>query len=153
MLLLETKYELSVTIEKKDVENTPDKEYNDDDEIIGQSLEPGSKVKKGDQLILYTPKIVDKFPDMVEEGWSLADVEAFCAKYGIKLEKVEQETSAYNPGTIIGQSRTKGSTIIKGTTLKVTVAVKPTPKPEPEPEPAQEPEPEPEKPEENTGEE
>ena len=151
--LLETKYELSVTIEKKDVENTPDKEYNDDDEIIGQSLEPGSKVKKGDQLILYTPKIVDKFPDMVEEGWSLADVEAFCAKYGIKLEKVEQETSAYNPGTIIGQSRTKGSTIIKGTTLKVTVAVKPTPKPEPEPEPAQEPEPEPEKPEENTGEE
>ena len=149
--LLETKYELSITIEKKDVEDNNEKEY-DDDEIIGQSLEPGSKVKKGDQLILYTPNIVDKFPDMVEEGWSLSDVEAFCTKYGIILEKVEQETSAYNPGTIIGQSRTKGSTIIKGTTLKVTVAVKPTPKPEPEPEPEQDPEPDPE-PEGNTGEE
>ena len=131
--LLETKYELSISIEKRDVEDNNEKEY-DDDEIIGQSLAAGTKVKKGDQLILYTPNIVDKFPDMVEEGWSLADVEAFCSKYGIILEKVEQETSAYSPGTIIGQSRTKGSTIIKGTTLKVTVAIKPVPKPEPEPE-------------------
>ena len=68
---------------------------------------------------------------MVEEGWSLNDVEAFCDKYGIKLEKIEQETTAYAEGTIIGQSRTKGSTIIKGTTLKVTVAIKPIPQPAP----------------------
>lgn len=122
--LLETKYELIVTIEKKEVEDTT-KEY-DDDQIIGQSLEAGTEVKKGDQLILYTPNIVDTFPDMVEEGWSISDVEAFCTKYGLVLEKVEQETSAYTPGTVIGQSRTKGSTIIKGTTLKITVAIKPT---------------------------
>ena len=121
--LLETKYELIVTIEKKEVEDTT-KEY-DDDQIIGQSLEAGTEVKKGDQLILYTPNIVDTFPDMVEEGWSISDVEAFCTKYGLVLEKVEQETSAYTPGTVIGQSRTKGSTIIKGTTLKITVAIKP----------------------------
>ena len=131
--LLETKYGLVVTIEKKEVEDNS-KEY-DDDEIIGQSLEAGSEVKKGDSLILFTPNIVDSFPDMVEEGWSLNDVEAFCSKYGLILEKVMQETSAYPEGTIIGQSRTKGSTIIKGTTLKVTIATKPTVKPQEQEEP------------------
>ena len=132
--LLETKYELVVTIEKKEVDaNT--KEYEDDDEIIGQSLEAGSEVKKGDNLILYTPNIVDKYPDMVEEGWSISDVEAFCNKYGLALEKAQQETSAYSEGTVIGQNKTKGSPIIKGTTLKVTVAVKPTVKPKEEEEP------------------
>jgi serine/threonine-protein kinase len=127
--LLETKYELSVTIKKKEPENT-EKEY-DDDEVIGQSLPAGTAVKKGDQLILYTPNIVDTFPDMVEEGWSISDVEAFCNKYGLVLEKVEQETSTYAVGTVIGQSRTKGSTIVKGTTLKITVAIKPVPKEQP----------------------
>ena len=126
---LETKYELVVEIEKKEVENT-EKEY-DDDEVIGQSLAQGSEVKKGDKLILYTPNIVDTFPDMAEEGWSLQDVEAFCSKYGLILEKEEQETTAYTEGSIIGQSRTKGSTIIKGTTLRVTVAIKPKEKPKP----------------------
>ena len=127
--LLETKYELKVTIEKKEVEDK-ERDY-DDDEIIGQSLESGSKVKKGDSITLYTPNIVDEFPDMAGEGWSLSDVETFCNKYGVILEKVEQETTAYSEGTIISQSRTAGTTIIKGTTLKVTVAVKPKAKPTP----------------------
>ena len=127
--LLETKYELVVTIQKKEPENN-DKEY-DDDEIIGQSLASGSELKKGDTLVLFTPNVVDSFPDMVEEGWSLSDVEAFGKKYGLTIETIEQETSAYSEGTIIGQSRTKGSTIIKGTTLKVTVAIKPKEKPAP----------------------
>ncbi len=132
--LLETKYELKVTIEKKEVsEEEKDKDY-DDDEIIGQSLEAGSKVKKGDQLTLYTPDIVDKFPDMAGEGWSLSDVETFCSKYGLILDKSEQETTAYSEGTVISQSRTAGTKIVKGTTLKVTIAIKPKAKPQPKPE-------------------
>ena len=131
---LETKYELKVTIEKKEIEEKDKEKEYDDDEIIGQSLEAGSKVKKGDSLTLYTPNIVDKFPDMAGEGWSLSDVEAFCSKYGLILEKNEQETTAYSEGTIISQSRTAGTKIVKGTTLRVTVAKKPTPKPTPTPE-------------------
>ena len=131
--LLETKYGLTVNIEKKDVEDK-EREY-DDDEIIGQSLESGSKVKKGDSLTLYIPNLVDEFPDMAGEGWSLSDVETFCNKYGLVLEKVEQETTAYAEGTVISQSRTAGTTIVKGTTLKVTVAVKPKAKPQPTPTP------------------
>ena len=127
--LLETKYSLVVTVEKKEPEDD-DKDY-DDDEIIGQSLQAGSEVKAGDSITLYTPNVVDTFPDMVEEGWSVSDVEAFCNKYELILEKVEQETSAYSEGTVIGQSRTMGSSIIKGTTLRITVAIKPKEKEKP----------------------
>ncbi len=131
--LLETKYELKVTIEKKDVSDEDKKK--DENTIIGQSLEAGSKVKKGDQLILYTPNIVDEFPDMAGEGWSLSDVETFCNEYGLILEKSEQETTAYSEGTVISQSRTAGTKIVRGTTLKVTVAIKPKVKPAPTPTP------------------
>ena len=131
--LLETKYELKVTIEKK--EPSEEDKKKDENTVIGQSLEPGSKVKKGDQLILYVPDIVDTFPDMAGEGWSLSDVEAFCNEYGLILEKTEQETTGYSEGTIIAQSRTAGTKIVKGTTLRVTVAVKPKVKPTPTPEP------------------
>ena len=127
--LLETKYELVVNIEKKDVD---DGDY-EDDEIIGQSLAAGSEVKKGDTLILYIPNIVDTFPDMVSEKWTLDDAQVFCNKYGLSLEKTDQESANDLEGTIISQSRTAGSPIIKGTTLKVTVAKKPTVKETPKP--------------------
>ena len=74
---------------------------------------------------------------MAGEGWSLSDVETFCNKYGLVLEKVEQETNAYPEGTVISQSRTAGTTIVKGTTLKVTVAIKPKAKPQPTPTPSE----------------
>ncbi|MBQ9018970.1 MAG: Stk1 family PASTA domain-containing Ser/Thr kinase [Bacilli bacterium] len=127
--LLETKYGLKVTIEKKEPSDE-DKE-KDEDTIIGQSLDAGSKVKKGDQLILYVPDIVDEFPDMAGEGWDISDVETFCNKYELVLEKSEQETTAYNPGTVISQSRTAGTKIVKGTTLRVVVAIKPKVAPAP----------------------
>lgn len=120
---LETKYGLKVTVEKK--EPTEDKEYNDQ-EIIAQSLASGSEVKKGDSITLYIPNIVDSFPDMNAEGWSIDDAEAFCSKYGLTISTTYQETTQYDEGKIISQSRAAGSPIVKGTTLKVTVAKKPT---------------------------
>ena len=131
---LETKYELVVNIEKKEPENTA-KDY-DENEVIGQSVAAGTKLKKGESLTLYTPNIVDKFPDMAGEGWKLADAQAFCDKYGLTLEVTEQESYADPAGTIISQSRTAGTKIVKGTTLRVTVAKTPTPKPSPSPSPS-----------------
>ena len=127
---LETKYELVVTIEKKEVDDAT--KYDDDGNIISQSLAAGSEVKKGDSLVLYIPNIVEKIPDMVEEKWSLSDVEAFCNKYGLNLETKEEETTAYSEGTIISQNLPKGREITKGMTLRVTVAIKPKAKPQEE---------------------
>ena len=126
--ILETKYGLIVDIEKKEPSDTK-KEY-DDQEIIGQSLAKGSKVKKGDSIILYIADVVDKFPDMQGEGWSLDDAEAFCSKYGLTISTSYQETTAYQEGKVISQSRAAGSPIVKGTTLKVVIAKKPTEKKE-----------------------
>ena len=131
---LEEKYGLVVAIEKKEPEDK-NKEYKDENEIIGQSKPKGTKVKKGDDLTLYIPNIVDEFPDMAGEGWNINDVQAFCDKYELVLEKTEQQTNAYAPGTVISQSRTAGTTIIRGTTLRVTVAVKPKEEPKPTPQP------------------
>ena len=104
-------------------------------EIIGQSLAAGSQVKEGDLLTLYIPNIVDEFPNMEELGWGLEDAQAFCEKYGLTISVNYQETDAYAEGKIISQSRYPGSPIVKGQTLTVTVAKKPTAKPKPTPTP------------------
>lgn len=121
--ILETKYGLKVTVEKKEPTDN-DKEY-DEQEIIGQSLAAGSEVKKGDSITLYIPDIIDKFPDMNAEGWSVDDVEAFCTKYDLILEKKYEETTAYAPDKVISQSRVPGSPIYKQTKITVTFAKEP----------------------------
>ena len=123
--ILERNYGLNVTVEKKEPTDS-DKEY-DEQEIIGQSLAAGSEVKKGDSIILYIPDIVDKFPDMNAEGWSIEDVEAFCDKYNLVLEKKYQASTKDAPGKIIDQSRAPGSPIYEGRTLTVTIATEPEP--------------------------
>lgn len=121
--ILETKYGLKVTVEKKEPTDN-DKEY-DEQEIIGQSLAAGSEVKKGDSITLYIPDIIDKFPDMNAEKWSVDDVEAFCAKYDLILEKKYEETTVYAPDKVISQSRAPGSPIYKQTKITVTFAKEP----------------------------
>ena len=131
--LLENVYHLEVTVEKKTVDSN--KDYDDKQKIIGQSLAKGSKVKKGDAITLYIPDIVDEYPNMNGEGWNIDDVEAFCSKYGITLQTDYQETSSYEEGKVISQSRAAGSPIVKGTSLTVVIAKKPTVKPSPSPSP------------------
>ena len=80
---------------------------------------------KRETLILYVPDIKTKFPDFVEEKWTLSDIEAFCDKYGLNLEKEEVEvatTAGYKDGEVINTNRAKGSDIVKGTTLRVKIA-------------------------------
>ena len=120
--ILKTKYKLKVTIEKKDV---TEGEY-DEQEIIGQSLASGSEVKKGDKITLYIANLIEVFPDMVSEGYSVDDVEAFCKKYNLTLKKNLVQTNSYAEGRVISQSRIAGSEIIEGTNLTVEIAVKPT---------------------------
>lgn len=137
--ILETKYGLEVTIEKKDP--TDDSKEYDEDEIIGQSLAAGSEVKKGDSLTLYTPNIIEEYPDFVGEKWSLSDIEEFCDKYGLKINEIPEKvaySSSYNDNEVIRTNRTAGTKIYKGTTLTVYYAqkqAKPTPTPSPSPSP------------------
>ena len=129
--ILKTQYGMKVVVEKKEpTDNT--KEY-DEQEIIGQSLAAGSEVKAGDSITLFIPDVVDSFPDMAAEGWSLTDAETFCKKYGIIIKVNEVETERIEVGKVISQSRAAGSPIARGTTLTIDVAIKPKPKPSPSP--------------------
>ena len=131
--ILETKYGLVVTIEKKEPEDKT-KEY-EEDVIIGQSLAKGSEVKKGDSFILYIPTDEKVFPDFVAEGYTKDDVDALCKEYNLNCTFKEEQTEKYAEGKIISQSRLDGSTISKGSNLTVTYAIKPKPKPSPSPSP------------------
>lgn len=124
---LETKYELTVLVEKRDVENNS-RTY-DEQEVIGQSVAKGEKLAKGDSITLYIPNITETYPDMQAQGWSRAEVEDFATKYSLNLTIKEEETVAYDEGKVIRQSRAAGSPIISGASITVTVAKKPVTQP------------------------
>ena len=117
---------LNVLIEKKDVEKKEDYE-NKENIIIDQNPvydETKEKVliEKGDTITLYIPNIVNEYPDMVDEGWTLNDVIAFAEEYKLNLTVYDSNKNTipkekYNDFSntkVISQSRPVGDTIIEG---------------------------------------
>ncbi len=124
---VKAKLELSglvVTIEEKDVVD-PEKYEDKRQEIIEQSIKEGELVSSGDEIVLYIPKIVSKYPDMVSEEWDISRVNEFCEKYGITLKIIYMETSDKVEGTVLAQNPKPDSDILNGDILKVTVAKEP----------------------------
>lgn len=120
---LEKVYNLVVNIEEKEVENTKDKTYNEQ-EIVGQSVAKDSELTEGDDITLYIPKILERYPDLKSKGWSVDEIKEWASKKEIVLEVEYQETNEVEEGTVISQSRGTSSYITKGATLKVVIAKK-----------------------------
>ncbi len=122
---------INVLVEKKSVEKPEDYE-NKEDLIIDQNpkydKDATEKVRlsKGDTITLYIPDVAATYPDMVGEGWTLSDAEAFAKEYGITLDVTEVESDTDEEGKIIYQSRGTSDPIIKGVSLKIKVAKKKT---------------------------
>ena len=118
-------------LEKVGIEvNLVEEEKSEDDnakegEIIKQDVEEGKKLKKGDKISLTIVKLVTVYPNFVDEGYTLDKVKEFCEKNEITLDSTEKETKDAKEGTIVYQSRQAGSKVVKGVTLRVTVAKKP----------------------------
>ena len=116
---------LKVFIESQNVEDVT--LYEDKgDEIIDQNPKSG-ELYKDDQVILYYPNIV-VYPDLTE--YTLNDVQDFADKYELNLYIEEVETDSVSEGTIISQSRTKGTLIVRGADLNIKIAVVPKAEPE-----------------------
>ena len=122
---------INVLVEKKDVE---DKEKYKDKEniIIDQSpkFTEGDEKKileQGDTVTLYIPNIVDEYPDMVNEGWTLSDFLAFADEYQLTYiiqdstgtTIPESEYSNLGSAIIISQSRKVGDRILTNVTQKI----------------------------------
>ena len=124
---------INVLIEKKDVE---DKEkYKDKENIIIDQTpkyiegEEKQLIEAGDTITLYIPNIVDEYPDMVSEGWSLSDFIAFAEEYNLTFI-IQDSTGATIPeseynnflsATITDQSRKAGDRILNNVTQKITI--------------------------------
>lgn len=120
---------VQVIIEKKEVDLT-DGEIYKENIIIGQSIEAGEKISEGETITLYVPKLDNKYPDFVNENYSVEEVENFCSEYGVTLTKKEVETTEYAAGSIIYQSRAAGTTVVSGAKITIHIAVAPSETPD-----------------------
>ena len=107
-----------------------EKEITKDDNIkegtiVEQDVKKGEKLGNGDSITLTVAKIITVYPDFVNEGYTLDQVTSFCEDNGIVLQSTAKETSDYKENSIIAQSRTAGSKVVKGVTLRVTYAKAP----------------------------
>ncbi len=112
-----------VYVEKKEVKDSKKLEAG---QIIEQSVKPGEKLGARDSITLYIPRVDETYPDFTSGSYNgkVEQIQEYCDEHGVTLVVEEVSTSAYNPGTIISQSRAAGSTVASGTTLKIKVAVK-----------------------------
>ena len=113
---------LLVSIEKQEIEESDENKEIDENKVINQSIEPGEKVSKGTQIILYIPNKVTEYPDFTDGTWSLSDIEEFAENYELTVEIEEVETSEHEDGDIFYQSKPEGYAILKGTSFKIKVA-------------------------------
>lgn len=116
---------VQVIIDKKEVDLTDGETYKENI-IIDQSIEAGTKISEGDSITLYVPKLDNKYPDFVNENYSVEEVENFCNEYGVILTKKEVTTTEHQAGSIFYQSRAAGTTVVSGAKLTINIAVAPT---------------------------
>ena len=114
---------INVLIENKEV-NDKSKYVGKENNIIGQSVEKGTKLVKGDNIILYIPNISTVYPDFVNDKWTINDIKKFCEEYGLSLNVEEVEDDSVEEETVVYQSRTAGSEIIKNASLTIRVSKK-----------------------------
>lgn len=123
---------VNVNIEKKDVENKEEykgKEQNIIEQKPAYNKDEKKVLEKGDTITLYIPNIVNEYPDMIAENWSLSDVMSFAEEYKINVTVLDKngtiipsdKLNAFLSASIIEQSRPPKDTIIEGITLKVKI--------------------------------
>ena len=112
---------LFVLIERQDVEETDDVDY-EDGLIIDQSIEPGEKVSAGTNITLYIPNVVTNYPNFTDGTYTVEAIEDFADTYELTLDIEYVKTNEYTPGTIYYQSRPEGQRVVAGQTFKIRVA-------------------------------
>ena len=115
-----------VYIESRDIPEGDDPADYEEGTVMDQSIEPGERLSEGDSITLYIPKLDNKYPNFVLDEYAVAEVEEFAEDYGINLTINYEDTTEYEPGTIIRQSRAAGTTVVEGARLTITVAREPS---------------------------
>ncbi|MDO4963664.1 MAG: Stk1 family PASTA domain-containing Ser/Thr kinase [bacterium] len=91
--------------------------------IVGQNLEPGSRLPKNNGVIELTyATLITVYPDFTDGTYTKDLIEQFCDDNKITCIFKEEEDNNYKDGAIIMQSRDIDSEVKAGTTLTITIA-------------------------------
>ncbi len=118
---IEVKCQCNVLVETQKV----DEEDKEKEETVLKTVpSSGESIKLGESITIYIPEIEYKYPNFTS-GYTIATLEEFVKKHELKLEYKYQESASLAEGTIIKQSRAKGTVVTPGATLVITVSVLP----------------------------
>ena len=110
---------VSVVVTAKKVDKSGNYKENT---IIEQSIKSGEKLTKGDAIELTYATLITVYPDFTNGKYTKDDVNTFCSDNKITCTFDEKESTSKEPGAIIEQSKTAGSEVSTGDTLKITTA-------------------------------
>ena len=80
----------------------------------------------GDSITLYIPDIVVTYPNFKDGTYDVESIEQFALDNDLTVTIEYEETTEYDAGTILSQSKPEGYTVQAGQTFKVVVAAVPT---------------------------
>lgn len=112
---------INVEIEEKEVEDSV-KYEGKEQLIIEQSVKKGEKIASGQKIILYIPKILSMYPDMVTDAWTIERATEFCEKYGLTIKVTYKETNEVAENIVLAQSPKAGEEIFENDIFKVVVS-------------------------------
>lgn len=106
---------LTVKVETKESEG----EVNT---IIEQSIEKGSELKKGDEIILYVPFVEAKYPNFVGEMFVKDNVDEFCTNNNITCTYEYELSDTIEKDMVISQSKEEMSIIKENDELTLVIS-------------------------------
>ena len=118
---IEAECECNVLVETEKVD---EKSKAKAETVLKTEPAAGESSKLGSPIKIIIPEIEYKYPDFTS-GYTLDSIEEFCEKHEIKLEVKYQDSSTLKEGTIIKQSRAKGTVVTPGATITITISKKP----------------------------
>ena len=80
----------------------------------------------GDSITLYIPAIDVTYPNFKDGTYDVESIEAFAEENDLIVTIEYEETTEYDAGTILSQSKPEGYTVQAGQAFKVVVAAAPT---------------------------
>jgi len=115
---------LVVNIEEEVIDETEENSFENGD-VVKQSVEAGTFLKKGENVTLYVASIGEAYPDFTDGSYTVTDVEEFCKEHSLKFDPntdiIYTISDTYLDGTIYYQSREAGSPVKEGATFKIKV--------------------------------
>lgn len=94
--------------------------------VIRQNPDPGTSKPKGSTVTIF----VSSGPAEVEvpnlQGMPESSARRQLQNLGLKVETREEESTVFDPGTVVGQSPMAGNSVAPGTTVTLVIATEPT---------------------------